>query len=405
MLETPFSPDAPAPRPTEVPPANRRSAVASPIGQSLIQSLMLLGTMTAMLYLAQSMVPRVVEEIRYGWHRGQLRSERELGIEGLQNVSLDSLSAACQMVTQTVGPSVVHIDVDRPDIDLGLLGTRPSRSDQGSGVVVDTSGHILTNRHVVGDNQTVRVTLSDGRRVDAVRVGEDPLTDLAVLKVDADRLIPIRWGDSDALQVGALVWAVGSPFGLDRTVTFGILSGKHRLMEIGRHGASRGLQDFMQSDVAVNPGNSGGPLVDARGTLVGINTAIIGETYRGVSFSIPSSVARDVYEHLILNGQVHRGYLGVMPNDVPDDLHVGENLRIRGCLIAAVPEAGGPAGRAGLREGDIVTQIDGVAVIDAAHLMRLIAQSPIDRPVPITIRRGDSVLEVRVELTTRPSGL
>ncbi len=399
------TPDDKPQTPIDVPPANRRSTTASPIAQSLIQSVMLLATMTAMLYLAQSMVPRVVEEIRYGWHRGQLRSERELGIEGLQNVSLDSLSAACQMVSQTVGPSVVHIDVDHPDIDLGLLGVHRSRSDQGSGVVVDTAGHILTNRHVIGDNSLVRVTLSDGRQVDGVVVGEDPLTDLAVLHVDADRLMPIRWGDSDALQVGALVWAVGSPFGLDRTVTFGILSGKHRQTEIGRHGASQGLQDFMQSDVAVNPGNSGGPLVDARGTLVGINTAIIGETYRGVSFSIPSVIARGVYEQLIARGRVDRGYLSVKPMDVPDELHQGDDPRVRGCLIAETPGSGGPAGRAGIAEGDIITHIAGVPVVDAAHLMRLIAQSPVDQPLAIQLRRGDQSIDVTVQLTTRPDGL
>src|SRR5690606_2241725 len=140
-------------------------------------------------------------------------------------------------------------------------------SDQGSGVVVDPAGYIITNFHVIADGRQILVGLSDGRRVVGTVVGTDPLTDLAVLKVDAQGLFPIQWGDSDRSQVGAPVWAVGSPFGLDRTVTFGILSGKHRVVK-----ASTRYQDFMQSDAAINPGNSGGPLVDASGRLIGINT-------------------------------------------------------------------------------------------------------------------------------------
>ena len=147
-------------------------------------------------------------------------------------------------------------------------------------------------------------------------------TDLAVLKVDADELIPIEWGDSDRCRVGSPVWAVGSPFGLDQTVTFGILSGKHRMVEDSTH-----YQDFMQSDVAVNPGNSGGPLVDARGSLVGINTAIVGESYQGVSFAVPSNVAKQVYERLKEIGRVDRGWLGVRLSEVEDENLIGGNLR------------------------------------------------------------------------------
>ncbi|MGI9473825.1 MAG: S1C family serine protease, partial [Rubripirellula sp.] len=229
----------------------------------ITQSLMLLATMTLMLAAARFVVPRVVEEIRYAWYRGELRAEYESGTEGLRNVSLDALSEAYQMVTSAVGPSVVHIDIQqRPAIaGAGALQLRSKSmfqgSDQGSGIVVDQEGYILTNRHVILDGEDINVTLSDGRRVAAVVVGADALTDLALLKVDAEGLMPIAWGDSDRCRVGSPVWAVGSPFGLDRTVTFGILSGKHRKIR-----ASTQYQDFMQSDVAVNPGNSGGPLVD-----------------------------------------------------------------------------------------------------------------------------------------------
>ncbi|MEM6980668.1 MAG: trypsin-like peptidase domain-containing protein, partial [Planctomycetota bacterium] len=348
--------------PISLPRSTRASSTRASIWSPIFQSVTLLGTMVAMLALARYTVPSVVEEIRYAWHRGQMRAEYETGDEGLKNVSLDSLSRAYEMVTSAVGPSVVHIDVQRgptnnptdplrrflrqkfggdessddsasrdrtspqgntnpdgsmgpgSDVDPALRFSVPPRSgsdrsdlftiaDQGSGVIVDGDGHILTNRHVISEGRAIWVTLSDGRRVEARVVGTDRLTDLAVLKVEADGLLPIRWGDSSSIRVGSPVWAVGSPFGLDRTITFGILSGKHRMVRAGaRYGASARYQDFMQSDVAVNPGNSGGPLVDARGRLIGINTAIVGETYQGVSFSIPSDVSRTIYQRIRDNG-------------------------------------------------------------------------------------------------------
>ena len=178
---------------------------------------------------------------------------------------------------------------------------------QGSGVIIDPAGYILTNYHVVRGANEIRISLSDGRKVDANLVGRDAATDLAVLKVAADGLLAAEWGDSNDLEVGALVWAVGSPFGLQRSITFGILSAKNRAGVAGTV-----YQDFLQTDAAVNPGNSGGPLVDARGRVVGINTAIVGEAYQGISFAIPSSVARGVYERLKTTGRVERaGWVSV----------------------------------------------------------------------------------------------
>lgn len=380
----------------------RRSRRRDPITQSL----MLLATMSVMLLAARYVIPRIVEEVRYAWHRGELRAEYELGTEGLRNVSLDALSQAYQMVTAAVGPSVVHIDVQRRiPVDEAkmahLLSTRilPS-SDQGSGVVVDAAGYLLTNRHVIADGEDITVTLSDGRRHSAKVVGTDALTDLAVLKIESDRLMPISWGDSDRCKVGSPVWAVGSPFGLDRTVTFGILSGKHRMVR-----ASTQYQDFMQSDVAVNPGNSGGPLVDARGTLVGINTAIVGDTYQGVSFSIPSNVARQVYERLRENGRVERGFLGVSLDEVPDSQLVGGNSRVRGALITRVPRKDSPASIAGLSSGDMIVAVDGTAVRNMAHLMQLIGEAQVGRKVKLDVWRTGKSIQINVILGERPETL
>ena len=372
----------------------------------VLQSVGMLATMALMLLAARFVVPHIVEEIRYAWHRGELRAEYEAGTDGLRNVSLESLSDAYEMVTAAVGPSVVHIDVQRrmPMTQLGPGSAISSRllpsSDQGSGVVVDADGFLVTNRHVISDGEDITVTLSDGRRVPAVVVGTDSLTDLAVLKVDASGLIPILWGDSDRCRVGSPVWAVGSPFGLDRTVTFGILSGKHRKVR-----ASTEWQDFMQSDVAVNPGNSGGPLVDARGTLVGINTAIVGDTYQGVSFSVPSNVARRVYERIKASGRVERGWLGVSLGPVTDERLVGDNQRVRGASVEFLPDEMAPAFRAGVRVGDIITEVDETPVRETHHLMQLIGQAGPGEKIVLRVWRRGETLDVPVVLDARPDSL
>jgi serine protease Do len=262
----------------------------------------------------QYLVPYLIERYHYAATRGRQQAEYEIAVEGLQTLPLESLSKAYQMVSQHVAPSVVHIDVGSRSEDLSPTGGMPPPfgprmpldRGQGSGVIVDSNGYIVTNYHVVEQAGSIRVSLSDGRNVKARVVGFDQETDLALLKIEAHSLVASDWGDSDELEVGALVWAVGSPFGLQSTTTFGILSGKHRA---GMAGAV--YQDFLQTDAAVNPGNSGGPLVDVRGKIVGINTAILGDAFQGVSFAIPSRVAKHVVERLRSEGRVARGWLGV----------------------------------------------------------------------------------------------
>ncbi len=377
---------------------------------SVGQSLFFLLVMGSMLGVARFAMPSIVEETRYAWHRGELRAQYEASGDGLKNVSLGALSQAYQMVTQHVGPSVVHIEVSRDGADPSatvakLFGTSqsdgfPPISDQGSGVVLDTEGFVMTNYHVIADGSEIRVGLSDGRRVPAKIVGTDALTDLALLKVDAKGLIPIEWGDSDRCEVGSPVWAVGSPFGLDRTVTFGILSGKNRVVK-----ASTRYQDFMQSDAAVNPGNSGGPLVDSSGELIGINTAIVGDTFRGVSFSVPSNVARAVYERLKATGRFDRGWLGLVLEEVPDELIVDDNYLVRGAMVTGLAGADSPAAHAGLKPGDVISQLDQHAIKDVGHLMRIAGNLVAGTPITLGVRRDDATLSIELIVGSRPSNL
>lgn len=374
----------------------------------MLTMLMLATTLAA----ARFLVPTIIEESRYAWRRGQLRAEYEESGGALQDIGLDAISSAYQMVTQRVGPSVVHIEVLRDQEDsrhglnvIGHSGAHPPgmMSDQGSGVIIETHGSeglILTNHHVVAQGHSITVGLSDGRRVPATVVGSDILSDVALLKIRASDLLPVEWGDSDEAEVGMPVWAVGSPFGLDHTVTFGILSGKHRAAKaMGNHR----YQDFMQSDVAVNPGSSGGPLVDSRGRLIGINTMIVGDTYRGVSFSIPSNVARRVFERLRDTGRFDRGWLGVELAEVPDELVQGGDYRVRGALVQRLADADSPAAQAGISAGDIILRFDGQRVADVGALMRMVGNWPAGESVDIELFRGGQHHTISVEIGKRPA--
>jgi S1-C subfamily serine protease len=280
---------------------------------------------------------------------------------------------------------------------------------QGSGVVLDREGHILTNQHVIDGAGRVEVSLSDGRRVVAEEIGIDELTDLAVIKIDADGLLPVEWGDSDKVAVGTPVWAVGSPFGLERTVTFGILSGKHRIDLKGTRYDSRvkgstTYGDLMQSDVAVNPGNSGGPLVNSSGQIIGINTAIVGETYIGISFSIPSNVAKRVAADLIREGQVARGWLGVSLSDpvMATDDSAASQAPTHGALVREWARGTSPAKAAGILPGDIIVKFNEQEVTSHGSLMGLVAQANVGTTVPVEVLRDGQRRTFQVQIGRRP---
>lgn len=376
-------------------------------------------TILGLLLVCVSGLPLLVEEIVYRLERGRQRARVEIAAASLGNFHLAELSQAYQLVSQRVGPSVVHINVaeaDReprevegtdgvPDDSFHRPPRRRSESGQGSGVIIDAEGYVVTNRHVIEEARQIEVVLSDGRRRPARVVGVDLPTDIAVLKVEASGLMPAEWGDSEGLEVGALVWAVGSPFGLERSITFGILSAKNRAGVAGTP-----FQNLMQTDAAVNPGNSGGPLVDTTGKVIGINTAIVGPSYQGVSFAIPSSVAQRVYLDLKSQGAVVRGWLGVEPAPIDDELATSRNLPDRkGAYVKRLADGPfgeqSPARQAGIQAGDVIKRWDGVDIESSASLIARVSQTKVGVAVPVDLLRDGQPLTVQVTVGQRPATL
>jgi serine protease Do len=266
----------------------------------------------------------------------------------------------------------------------------------GSGVIVDAGqGYVLTNSHVTENGNSIEVTTKDNRRFKARLIGRDPDTDIAVLQISGSNLTAVRMGDSDRLQVGDFVLAVGNPFGLGQTVTSGIISA------LGRTGLGiEGYEDFIQTDASINPGNSGGPLVDLEGRIVGINTAIVAPSGGnvGIGFAVPINIAHQVMEQLISGGEIKRGRIGVAIQDLtPDIAQALGTTRSQGAVIARV-EPGSPAERAGLRTNDLVVAVNGVQIHNGAELKNRVVVGRIGDAVDLTIVRGGTERTVAVRI-------
>jgi serine protease Do len=277
----------------------------------------------------------------------------------------------------------------------------PERREQGlgSGVIVSADGYIVTNNHVIEEAEEVMVLLADNRRFKAKVIGTDPRTDLAVIKIEAKGLPTLPWGDSSKLQVGEMVLAVGNPFGLNQTVTMGIISA------VGRaHMGIVDYEDFIQTDAAINPGNSGGALVNLKGELIGINTAIFSQSggYMGIGFAIPSNMAKGVMQSLIKHGKVIRGWLGVGIQELTEDLAKEFGVaEIKGALVTDVAPDG-PAAKAGLERGDVITSFNNVSVKDATHLRSLVTESEPGTTATLTILREKRQRDIKVTLGEQP---
>jgi serine protease DegQ len=285
-----------------------------------------------------------------------------------------------------------------------FFGDQAQRQQQpqvglGSGVIVSPEGYLLTNNHVIEGADDVEVQLPDGRQAKATIVGSDPETDVAVLKIDLDKLPVITFGSIETVQVGDVVLAIGNPFGVGQTVTSGIVSA------LGRNQLGiNTFENFIQTDAAINPGNSGGALVDANGNLLGINTAIYSRTggSLGIGFAVPVSTAKLVMEGLIRDGHVTRGWIGVEPRDLTPEIAETFNLPIKqGVLITGVLQ-NGPASTGGLRPGDVVVKVADTPVINTVQLLAAVASLKPQAPAVIGIQRGDKALELSVIVAQRP---
>ncbi len=353
-------------------------------------------------------------------HAGASENEHDLD-------AARSLSAAFRGVARSISPSVVGITAIREAATPRLRGQMqpvpfgdgflqhffggrapfgqeltpmPSLRGQGTGLIVDADGAIVTNNHVVNGATRFEVTLHDGRKLSATLAGADPETDLAVLRVDEDDLPAARLGDSDTVEAGDWVVAVGNPFGLDHTVTVGVISAK------GRRGVGIATyEDLIQTDAAINPGNSGGPLVDLDGNVIGINTAIrsSGGGSDGIGFAIPSATVESVWKKLLHEGRVTRGWLGVSIQGLTPELAGSFGAQgTQGALVAQVVD-GSPAERAGLAPGDIVTELDGKPISGPEQLSERVAALGPDREVRLATLRGGEERAVLVTLAERPT--
>ncbi|GMV24797.1 MAG: putative periplasmic serine endoprotease DegP-like protein [Phycisphaerae bacterium] len=316
-----------------------------------------------------------------------------------------SLSKAFRFVAKTAEPSVVHINalnrIVRRDFFGRIIeqGERLAPSGVGSGVVLSNDGYILTNNHVVAEADALKVRLFDGREFEARIIGRDRATDLAVIRIEADGLKPAVMADSDEIEVGDWVVAVGNPFGFDNTVTAGIVSAKGRALS----GSERANEDFIQTDAPINPGNSGGPLYDLDGRVIGINSAIATRSGGsvGLGFAIPSNIARYVADTLIKQGRVERGYLGIDMAPLTPDLAAAAGIRpVEGVAVRTViPDS--PAEKAGLRSGDILVRYQGRPVDQVYRTRTAIALTPPESEATLDVIRDGKLQTLTVKVGDR----
>ena len=354
-------------------------------------------------------VPYVAERTSYAWEAGRARADSE-ALAKLDKEGIVNRAFLFRMATSAVSPAVVNVQSFRerrggegfPGLPLGgnHLTNGFQHTELGSGVVIDkTKGYIVTNNHVVKDADRIVVRLGPGDDVPAQLVGADVKTDLAVLQVKSPLLVQAEWGDSERLEIGDWVLAIGSPLGFDHSVTAGIVSATER----NNVGISE-YESYIQTDAAINPGNSGGPLINLSGRIVGINTAIITLTggYEGIGLAIPSALARRVVEVLIKEGKVVRGYLGVIIRAL--DKTAARKLNLpsnRGALVLDV-QPGSPAQRAGVRAGDVIVKLADHEIADSAGLRNLTAGLDVGSEVSLTFYRDGKPVTAAVTIAELP---
>jgi serine protease Do len=381
-----------------------------PVRRGFLVVLVVLSFMAILVYG----IPYVAEQAGYAWESGRSRAAME-ALQKLDKAGIVSRSSALfRMATVAVAPAVVHVQTRHVQRGGGgMLGAMPGggglrrfgRGPEslglGSGVIIDKQGYVVTNNHVVKDADEIVVRLSHGIDVPARVVGTDAKTDLAVLKINAEVKVAAEWGDSDKLDIGDWVLAIGSPFAIDRTVTAGIVSATERNdLRINEY------ESFIQTDAAINPGNSGGPLIDLSGKVVGINSAIISQHggYEGIGLAIPATMARRVVESLIKDGKVVRGYLGVRIQPLNPALAREFHLPApQGALVSEVVP-GSPAERAGLKVGDVIVKLGDREVRDPAGLRNETAGTPVGHKTSVSFYREGKLQSADVTIAEMAAG-
>jgi serine protease Do len=328
----------------------------------------------------------------------QLRSQAEV---------LEKQSAIVKTVAKLLGPTVVHIEAEIPGRTALQFGRNHQVEEAGSGVVVQLQGqsYVLTSRHLISGATpgNINIRLADGRKINPTKAWEDPETDVAVMAVSATDLVAAPLGDSDKMEIGDFVLAVGSPFGLSHSVTYGIISAKgRRSLDLGDSGVR--LQDFIQTDAAINPGNSGGPLINLRGEVIGINTAIASNSggNEGIGFAIPVNMFMVVVQQLIDHGKVSRAFLGVTLDSSFGPTMAGEVglSRPMGARVTHITP-NSPATAAGLQPGDVILQFNNVWVEDDNHLVNMVNLTEIGKEVSLTVFRERKTFLVKVAVSDR----
>ncbi len=392
------------------------------LGRLLTVSVLFGGGIVSGIWLAQPGNPwpeRIRSSQPIRWTQRQFSqfsgSEQDPDTPDLAQEPLDFATFIAQ-AAERVGPAVVRVETrtqgsNAPAGDSGPTRPPSSRQGTGSGFIIDANGTIVTNTHVVGSSQQVRITFKDGRSVMGRVQGTDPLTDIAVVQLDPadlteDPLATVTLGDSDQVKAGDWAIAIGNPLGLDSSITAGIISA------IGRSSGEVGARDrrvsFIQTDAAINPGNSGGPLLDAYGRVIGVNTAII-QGANSVGFSIPINRAMQIVEQLIENGEAQHAYIGVRMITLSPDRQQqlnnsdsGFSISIdQGVLVAEVMP-GSPAAGAGLQSGDVITRIDEQVILSSEQVQMLVEDVGVGKPVQVSIRRDQEDLTFEIETALLP---
>jgi serine protease Do len=356
---------------------------------------------------AQTPPPAAVDWDRGGALDPQKRAELQRLLDQHVQV-LESQALVLKTVAKLLGPTVVHVEADVPQQASLPMGRGRHVEEAGSGVIIQFKGkyYVLTNRHVIRDAtpDAIRINLADGRRLQPAQVWGDPETDVAVLRVEGQKLVSAPIGDSDRMEIGDFVLAAGSPFGLSHSITFGIISAKGRrdLRLSGDNNVH--FQDFLQTDAAINPGNSGGPLCNLRGEVIGINTAIASNSggNEGIGFAIPVKMFMFVARQLIESGKVTRAFLGVSLDSkfgAAMAAEVGLPCPM-GARIIAISK-GSPAEAAHLQVGDVILEVDGTRIEDDGHLVNLVSLMEIGKRIPVLVFRDGKSLTITLEVADR----